>query len=431
MDKKYCIFDMDGTLTDSMHDWKALGRDYLVSKGAEPDETLLWMVKTMTMIESAAYFMDAFGIEGPPERIVEEMQAVMAERYRSDIPLKPGVRAYLAALKAQGARLCVATATAEPLARSCFRRLGIEDCFDAVISCETLGVGKDRPDVFLAAAGRMGADPADCAVFEDALFAAGTAKRAGFYTVGVREPSYAGDWEQMRALCDETTETFSDLLPAPSQRLYDSARAIWDGYHSHPFVTGIGDGTLDVEKFKYFLLQDYLYLYDYAKVFALGVVKAEEPALMRRFAGSVSAILDGEMEIHRAYMARLGISQAQVDAARKSLANASYTSYMLSVAFSGGPAEIVAAILACSWSYAEIGRRLAARPGAAEHPLYGSWITGYASEDYAAENRALISLINDLAAGYPETGYRRLEEIFVSCSRYEAGFWDMAWRMEN
>ena len=214
-----------------------------------------------------------------------------------------------------------------------------------------------------------------------------------------------------------------------SQRLREAARPIWDRCLTHPFVAGIGDGTLPVEKFQYFMLQDYLYLFDYARVFALGVVKAREAALMRVFARNVDAILGGEMNIHRAYMERLGISEEQVLAVKPALDNLSYTHYMLSVAERGGPMEITASILACSWSYAEIGRALAEIPGAAEHPFYGEWIQGYASEDYNAANQALIDLTDRLAAKAAESELAYLEEIFVNCSRYELAFWDMAWEM--
>ena len=104
---------------------------------------------------------------------------------------------------------------------------------------------------------------------------------------------------------------------------------------------------------------------------------------------------------------------------------------MLAAAAAGGPAEIVAAILACSWSYAEIGTRLAAIPGAAEHPFYGEWVQSYAGEDYQQTNDALVALMDDLAEDCTEAEYRRLEEIFVTCSRYELGFWDMAWNLER
>ena len=220
-------------------------------------------------------------------------------------------------------------------------------------------------------------------------------------------------------------------MTSVSARLHDAAAPVWEACLRHPFVTGIGDGTLDMEKFRYFMLQDYLYLFDYARVFALGVVKARDPELMRVFAANVDAILGGEMKIHRAYMKRLDITEEQVFAVKPALANLSYTNYMLSVAQTGGPMEIVASILACSWSYAEIGQTLAAIPGAAEHPFYGEWIRGYASEEYAATNQALIELMDSLAADAGEEQLAYLTDVFVNCSRYELGFWDMAWDVQS
>lgn len=219
-------------------------------------------------------------------------------------------------------------------------------------------------------------------------------------------------------------------MTSVSTRLHDAAAPVWEACLRHPFVTGIGDGTLDMEKFRYFMLQDYLYLFDYVRVFALGVVKARDPELMRVFAANVDAILGGEMKIHRAYMKRLDITEEQVFSVKPALANLSYTNYMLSVAQTGGPMEIVASILACSWSYAEIGQALAAIPGAAEHPFYGEWIRGYASEEYAATNQALIELMDSLAADAGEEQLAYLTDVFVNCSRYELGFWDMAWDVQ-
>lgn len=219
-------------------------------------------------------------------------------------------------------------------------------------------------------------------------------------------------------------------MTSVSTRLHDAAAPVWEACLRHPFVTGIGDGTLDMEKFRYFMFQDYLYLFDYARVFALGVVKARDPELMRVFAANVDAILGGEMKIHRAYMKRLDITKEQVFSVKPALANLSYTNYMLSVAQTGGPMEIVASILACSWSYAEIGQALAAIPGAAEHPFYGEWIRGYASEEYASTNQALIELMDSLAADAGEEQLAYLTDVFVNCSRYELGFWDMAWDVQ-
>lgn len=221
-------------------------------------------------------------------------------------------------------------------------------------------------------------------------------------------------------------------MPTVTDRLLNAASDVWEGYHTHPFVRGIADGSLDVRRFQFYLVQDYLYLYDYARVFAMGVAKARRPADMRTFAGYVDTLLNGEMEIHKAYMARLGISEQQAETARTALANASYTAYMRAVAAEQGVAEIIAAVLSCAVSYEHIARRIIRdNPNAEEHPFYGEWVRGYASDGYAAANRALEAFFERLTAHYTEEQLANLEEIFVCCSRYEAGFWDMAWRMEQ
>ena len=114
MDKKFCIFDMDGTLVDSMPAWKSLSRDYLEARDRHPTLEQLIRMGPMTMLEGASYLMETFGLEGPPEEIAREMNAIMETHYRTDLPLKPGVEQYLKQLTAKGVRLCVATATAEP-----------------------------------------------------------------------------------------------------------------------------------------------------------------------------------------------------------------------------------------------------------------------------------------------------------------------------
>ncbi|MGM9613309.1 MAG: thiaminase II [Butyricicoccus sp.] len=218
---------------------------------------------------------------------------------------------------------------------------------------------------------------------------------------------------------------------AVTERMLEAAKDIWAEYLTHPFVLGLADGSLDAEKFRFYLLQDYLYLFDYAKVFAQGVVKAREPEVMRAFASYVGSILNGEMDIHKGYMARLGITEEQAVQVKPSLANQSYTAYMRAVAAEEGPAEIMAAVLSCAISYEHIAKWMVAHyPDAKNHDFYGEWVCGYASEDYASGNAVLIDLMEKLAEGYSEARIERLVEIFVDCSRFEGMFWDMAWKME-
>ena len=210
MNKPFAVFDMDGTLVDSMVYWQRLGREYLTAQGVtEGMDEVLERIKPMTMAESSALFIETFGLPGTPESVMAEMNAVMDEHYRSDVPLKPGAAAYLAALKARGVKLCVATATPEPLAQACLKRLGVLEDLELLLSCDAVGAGKDRPDVFLEAARRLGAAPAETAVFEDATFALQTAKDAGFYTVGVWDASGDKRWDVMTALADETVRDWT------------------------------------------------------------------------------------------------------------------------------------------------------------------------------------------------------------------------------
>ena len=210
MNKPFAVFDMDGTLVDSMVYWQRLGREYLMSQGVtEGMDEVLERIKPMTMAESSALFIETFGLPGTPESVMAEMNAVMDEHYRSDVPLKPGAAAYLAALKARGTKMCVATATPEPLAQACLKRLGVLEDLELLLSCDAVGAGKDRPDVFLEAARRLGSSPAETAVFEDATFALQTAKNAGFYTVGVWDASGDKRWDVMTALADETVRDWA------------------------------------------------------------------------------------------------------------------------------------------------------------------------------------------------------------------------------
>ena len=210
MDKQFAIFDMDGTLIDSMSFWRNLTSEYLSSKGvAQVPEEILRKIKPMTMSESAALFQEVFGLSGDVEA---EMNDMMDAHYRNDIPLKDGVRDYLEMLRGQGVRMCVASATAEHLMESCLSRLGIRDYFTFLLSCETVGAGKSSPLVYHESAKRLQANPDEIAVYEDALYAVQTAKNAGYYVIGVYDEGAAKNWETVRKIADEVIKNWEEQL---------------------------------------------------------------------------------------------------------------------------------------------------------------------------------------------------------------------------
>lgn len=211
MNKEFAIFDMDGTLVDSMIYWKNLATEFLQSKGVQsiPQE-IIEKIKPMTMTESAALFMEQFSLVGTPESIAAEMNALMDEHYRTDIPVKHGVMEYLAALHNKNIQMCVASATAIPLVDACLTRVGIRKYFKFLLSCESVGVGKNRPDVYYEAIRQLGSTPCETAVYEDALYAIHTAKNAGFYVVGVYDESARTHWNEIISLADETIYDFKE-----------------------------------------------------------------------------------------------------------------------------------------------------------------------------------------------------------------------------
>ncbi len=216
-----------------------------------------------------------------------------------------------------------------------------------------------------------------------------------------------------------------------SDRLVNAAKDIWDAYNEHPFILGIQNGTLEREKFRYYIMQDFLYLKDYAKVYAIGVAKAKSLETANLFAEYIN-VMNGELDVHNGYMGRLGVTQEEIDRTSPSLDNISYTSYMLRIAYEESETEVLAAVLACAYSYEIIAKKiLENRPLSGEDPFYGEWIRGYASDEYAAGNVVLLQMLNRLSEHYTEEQLEHLEDIFAICSRYEMAFWQMSWEMRS
>ena len=216
-----------------------------------------------------------------------------------------------------------------------------------------------------------------------------------------------------------------------SEQIFEKCRPVWDKCYEHPFVQGIADGTLDHDKFRYFILQDHLYIMQYAKLFAIGLFKCDKEADIRAFYELIGFSIEGEDALHHSYFEKIGITQEMIDSATPSIANESYTSYMLTVAAKGGPAEVMAAAAACAWSYTYIGQRLAQIPGINEDDFFGPWTSTYTAEDCVIGNDTMMAMLDAFAAGYSQEEIDRLVDIVYICSQYEYNFWDTAWKMER
>ena len=200
---------------------------------------------------------------------------------------------------------------------------------------------------------------------------------------------------------------------------------------SHPFVTGIGDGTLDVEKFKHYVRQDYIYLKDYSRVLALASARAPDLDTMGWFARLLHETLNTEMDLHRGYCAQFGITEGELEATRASPTTLAYTNYLVAVAYNGSYPELAAAFLPCQWGYWEIGDHLARKGEPLEAPLYSQWLRMYVSQEYKALADWARSLANRLADKADPGEIARMEQAYITSTRYEYLFWDMAYDLES
>ena len=216
-----------------------------------------------------------------------------------------------------------------------------------------------------------------------------------------------------------------------TDRLWDSVESIWVGYLKHPFVTGLGDGTLEQGKFQHWLKQDYVYLVEYSRLMAIGAEKSPDLKTMNMFSEMLYGTLFGEMELHRNYAAEFGISEEELLLTEASAVNTAYTSYMLNHAQRGDAAAVAACLLACAWSYNYIGRSLSDKYPEQENNPYKQWVDTYSGEDFTSLNETAMTLLNKLAEGKPERELALLEEIVVKTSLYEYMFWDMCENREE
>jgi len=217
---------------------------------------------------------------------------------------------------------------------------------------------------------------------------------------------------------------------ALTDELYRAAEPIWDAQLEHPFVKGIGNGSLDPDVFQRWVIQDYGYLKEFSRIFAWAVAKAQRLESMGWYAQVLNLTLNTEMELHRSYAARFGVSAQELEEAEMWPTTRAYTDFLVRTAADGDMADLLAALLPCAWGYIHIGKSLAdASPP--DDQRYRDWIDQYASEEFAEAGAWLRSELDREAEGATPEKRARLEHLFVLSSRYELRFWDMCWEGES
>ncbi|MBI4278291.1 MAG: thiaminase II [Armatimonadetes bacterium] len=213
------------------------------------------------------------------------------------------------------------------------------------------------------------------------------------------------------------SQPFADWLRA-------QAAPLWEQIFAHPFLRDLAAGTLSRDRFAFFLEQDYYYLEAFGRALAIGLAKAPPPMRPSVAAGLAVPI---ERPHHRRLAERIGLSPDRLEAAVPGPTTLGYANFLLATACLGSFGELTAALLPCTWTYAEIGVRLAGRVA---DTVYREWAEFYLTSGYAERCRLRIAQMNDLGGAAGEAERRRMLEAFITASRYEYSFWQMGYQGE-
>jgi thiaminase/transcriptional activator TenA len=215
-----------------------------------------------------------------------------------------------------------------------------------------------------------------------------------------------------------------------TDEIREEADGFWTAIVGHPMVRELGAGTLEDAPFRYWVRQDYVYLIEYARVFALGAAKAPSLERMGTFAELLDSTVNVEMDLHRSYAAEFGLSEADLEATEPSPTTRAYTDFLVRTAALGSFGDTVAALLPCMWGFNETGRRLAAE-GLPDDERYAEWVETYAGEEFTALTEWCLDLMDEVAADATPDERERYRDLFRTSARYEYRFWDAAWRRED
>ncbi len=214
-----------------------------------------------------------------------------------------------------------------------------------------------------------------------------------------------------------------------TRELWRSIASIYDQILAHPFLRGLTDGTLSEERFRFYVLQDAVYLRDYARALSLAGVRSPDVSALVMFNQHSAGAITVERSLHEGFLKDLGVSREEAEATEASPTTLAYTSFLIRTAALGDYPEVLGAVLPCYWIYREVGRALLER-GSPE-PRYQKWIDTYGGEDFGALVEAVLDLTDKACEGLSPAHRARATEAFVTTTRYEWMFWDAAWRRED
>lgn len=215
-----------------------------------------------------------------------------------------------------------------------------------------------------------------------------------------------------------------------AESLCEEGRPILEAILDHPMVVRLGEGTLDEAPFEYWVKQDYLYLIDYSRVFALGAANAPQLEQIGTFASLLYETVNTELDLHREYATQFDISEAELERTNPSPTTQAYTDFLVRTAATEPFGNLVAALLPCMWGFNQTGRHLELR-GIPDHEQYAAWIELYASDEFTELTNWCLDLLDDVADSAGTRAREQYHDRFLTSLRYEYRFWDAAWREER
>ncbi|MGC8935905.1 MAG: thiaminase II [Candidatus Methanomethylicaceae archaeon] len=214
-----------------------------------------------------------------------------------------------------------------------------------------------------------------------------------------------------------------------SEELWESITNIFDSILKHPFIKGLVDGSLEEEKFRFYVIQDSHYLQEYAKALSVAAAKSPKEEWIMTFNDHAKVAIVVERALHQSFFKDWGLSDREIASIPMSPTNLAYTTYLIATAYSASFHELVGALLPCYWIYWEVGKELEKKGSTKE--LYQRWINTYSSKEFADVCRAVIQIADDVADDLTEKQKEKVKKHFITTSRYEYMFWDSAYKLEK